>query len=313
MTTAGPGSGSSIGGCNGCSWNGDFSTGNFLQYDSFIANNVDGNKADFTLVQSNPTPPAPFKYAFDAHLDTAAIKSGQAGERTLTTLWPTTQPTEGKSRGYNGATTWYRDEQYFPVSYQPSKNTDYNWTFELHNAPDNAGNDMVSCGADSTTSTTLGPYGDGGGDLSPARYSCRIIGGGNSANPFDYYGSSNWYKNPAVDSTDLIGLRSITPNTWYDMVWQIKWSCASATDPSTGFVNWWINGTKVGTYVGPTLLWVKTGEGGVPTDGCNQAYLQTGTYRPDDSEAGYAQPPQSVYHAGTMIGATAASIGENLP
>ena len=314
-TATGSGGGSSIGGCNGCSWNGDFSTGNFLQYDSFLSGNIDGNPADFTLVQNGPTPPSPFQHAFNATLQSGSgsVKSGQAGERTLTTLWPTNNPAQGRSRAYNGATSWYRDEQYFPSSYQPSKDTDFNWTFELHNAPDSAGDDMVSCGVDTSTGTTPGPFEDGGGALSPARYSCRIFGGGNASYPFDNDNSSNWYTNPAVDWTDLIGLKSITPNTWYDMVWQIGWSCAPAGSPSTGFVNWWINGKRVGSYVGPTLLWVTTGQGGVTTDGCNQAYLQTGYYRPDDAEAGYAQPTESVDHAGTMIGPTAASIGENLP
>ena len=221
-TTTGSGGGeSSIGGCNGCSWNGDFSTGNLTQYDT-----PDGDLADFLLLTANPTPPAPFHYAFDAHLDTTSVSTSEAGERTLTILWPTTVASQGATRAYSGATSWYRDEQYFPSSYQPSKDTDFNWTFELHNAPDSAGDDMVSCGVDTSTGTTPGPYQDGGGALSPARYSCRIFGGGNASYPFDSYNSSNWYTNPAVDWTDLIGLKSITPNTWYDMVWQIRWSCA---------------------------------------------------------------------------------------
>ena len=141
----------------------------------------------------------------------------------------------------------------------------------------------------------------------------RLAGGGNATYPFDSYNSSNWYTNPAVDWTDLIGLKSITPNTWYDMVWQIHWSCDPANESTSGFVNWWINGNLVGHYTGPTLLWVKTGEDGVATNGCNQAYLQTGDYRPTDSDAGYSQPASDMYHAGTMIGPTAASIGENLP
>ena len=303
------------------SWNGDFSTGDFLQYDSFKYGNVDGNPADYSLVTALHPPgisPAggPFHYAFRATVRSGrgSVVPQQPGERTLTTLWPADNPRDGKSRGYQGADTWYRDEIYFPAGFQPSRNTDFNWVFELHNAPDDAGDAMLECGID-TSSGPRGPYSDGGGsgpNSSPERFSCRVFGGGSPAHPFDGYDSTNWSQNPTVHWAYLIGLTNVPSDTWLDMVWNVHWDWRSMHSGGQGAMRWWINGRLVGTYVGPTLLYVTRGEGGVATHGGNQAYLQTGYYRPDDAEAGYPQPTASVFHAATMIGPTAQSIGENL-
>lgn len=306
QSASAPGSGSSIGGCNGCSWNGDFSTGNFRQYNNFRSGNINGNPADFRLVTSDPTPPKPFKYAFDAHLDVNAVGNpGEPGEGTLAVLYPNAVPTQSSapSRAYAGATTWYRDELYFPASYQPASNTNWNWTDEVHNAPNDSGISMLACGVDTSTGTTITPSSDGGGDISPARFSCRIAGGGDAAHPLDGYKSRDWFDNPAMHYGELIGLRSITPGVWYDMVWEFHWSCTTG-----GWVTWWIDGKQVGHYNGPTLEYVKRGEDGYPTNGCNQGYWDDGDYRP----AGLTTP-SDVLHAGTMNGPTAASIGERLP
>ncbi len=300
-------------------WNGDFSTGNFRQYSSFLADHPDGNPADFTLVRTDPPPPHDFKYAFKATLGAGdgSVVPGEAGQRTLLTLWPgngngsTVTQDEGWTRGYQGANTWYRDEVYFPPSFQASRGTDFNWVYELHNYPDDEGGAMLSCGVD-TSRQRRSPFSDGGGHgraASPARFSCRIFGGGSPADPFDNYDSSNWYRNPAVDWDYMIGMRRLVTGQWLDMVWNIDWDWRSTADAGNGYVSWWINGKLVGFYRGPTLLYLSNAPG-TSGGGANQAYLQTGYYRPDDSEAGYAQPTASVYHAGTMIGPTAAAIGE---
>ena len=106
---------------------------------------------------------------------------------------------------------------------------------------------MLSCGVDTSTGTTLGPYQDGGGAISPARFSCRIFGGGNQANPCNSCNSSNWYKNPAITYADPIGVPSVQTGVWYDMVWKINWSCTTG-----GEMNWWVNGKQVANYSGPT-------------------------------------------------------------
>ncbi len=301
VVTATPSLPPPTGGCNGCTWNGDFSTGNFGQYASLL----EGVASDFSLVTSNPTPPAPFKYAFDAHLGTESVKSGEAGERALLQIFPYTvrRQSLAPTRAYNGATTWYRDEIYFPSSYQPEANSDWNWMDEIHNAPDGEGPQLISCGVDTDTGTTPGPTSDGGGAISPARYSCRIAGGGNAADPMDSYGPSNWSTNPAAQYGYIYAIRSITPNKWYDVVWKISWSCTTG-----GSVTMWVNGAQVGSYSGPTLSYVVSAEDGYPTNGCNQGYWDDGDYRSSGDTT-----PSDVFHAGTMIGPTAASIGENLP
>ncbi len=70
-----------------------------------------------------------------------------------------------------------------------------------------------------------------------------------------------------------------------------------------------MNGKQVAFYRGPTLQYLSNAPG-TSGGGANQAYLILGYYRPTDRDAGYAQPTESVYHAGTMIGPTAAAIGE---
>ena len=300
-------------------WNGDFSAGNFRQYSSFLADHPDGNPADFTLVRADPTPPRDFKYAFKATLESGdgSVVPGEAGQRALLTLWPgngngsTVTQDEGWTRGYQAANTWYRDEVYFPPGFRASRETDFNWVYELHNYPDDEGDAMLSCGVDTSTQRRS-PFSDGGGrgrGASPARFSCRIFGGGSPANPFDNYDSSNWYRNPAVDWDYMIGLRRLVTGKWLDMVWNIGWDWRSTANGGNGYVSWWINGKLVGFYRGPTLLYL-TNAPGTSGGGANQAYLTLGYYRPTDGDAGYAQPTESVYHAGTMIGPTAAAIGE---
>lgn len=64
-------------------------------------------------------------------------------------------------------------------------------------------------------------------------------------------------------------------------------------------MNWRIDGPQGRLPRGTDALVVKTDEGSPrPTVGCNQAYLQTGYYRPDEPERGCAQPTENVHHAG---------------
>jgi hypothetical protein len=256
-------------------------------------------------------------HAFEATVTsgTGSEVSGEDGERTLLTLWPGSgNGSTGTTRAYQGASSWYRDEIYFPTGFQPSQGSDFNWVYELHNYPDSEGDAMLSCGVD-TDADAYGPFSDGGGvgaNPSPERFSCRIFGGGSPTYPFNSYTSANWYKNPAVDWDYIIGLHTIPTGQWLDMVWHINWDWRSTASGGTGGMQWWINGQQVGSYTGPTLLYLSNAPG-YSAGGANQAYLQDGYYRPTDADAGYAQPTASVYHGATMIGPTAASIGESLP
>jgi hypothetical protein len=345
-------------GCAGCYWNGDFSPGNWSQYDSSPAYHPQGDPADFALV-SRPAP-AGFRYAFRATVrpGDASIVAGEAGERTLLTLFPDDgDGTQGETHGYQASSAWYRDEIYFPTGFQPSQDSDFNWVFQLHNYPDDEGDAMLSCGIDTSTAA-LGPFEDGGGygpnpngplsidggygprplgsrssearssaafdpipvgpfptqgvyglAASRERFSCRIFGGGSPSAPFNNYNSADWYQNPAVDWSYMVGLPTVQTGVWYDMVWHISWDWRSTASGGHGGLTWYINGQQVASYSGPTLLYLRNAPG-THGGGANQAYLITGYYRPTDNDAGYAQPAASVCHGATMIGPTAASIGE---
>ncbi len=97
---------------------------------------------------------------------------------------------------------------------------------EVHQAPDSTGFPLLSCGVDTSTSTTPNPYSDGGGAISPARYSCRIIGGGDATYPCDNY--SDWASDPAARWGYITALPSIARDHWYDLVWRISWSAPPA-------------------------------------------------------------------------------------
>jgi hypothetical protein len=303
--------------CHRCFWRGDFSAGNWRQYNGSPAFGPDGNPADYAIVR-RPTPPG-FAHAFKATVTagTGSIVSGEDGERTLLELWPQDGGTgsRGRTHAFQGASTWYRDEIYFPTGFQPSRNSDFSWVYELHNYPDSEGDAMFTCGVD-TGRGRYGPFSDGGGrgrHRSRERFSCRIFGGGSPEHPFNGYDSANWFRNPAVRWDYMIGLRTVPTGQWLDMVWHITWDWRSTASGGQGGMQWWINGRQVGSYIGPTLLYLADAPGYRGTGGANQAYLEDGYYRGNNADAGYRQPTVSVYHAATMIGPTAASIGERLP
>jgi hypothetical protein len=312
-------------------WNGTHSTGDWSQYNDCAAGHVNGNfPSDYAIDSSSAAlgthacaseglpgfvhtiaPPAGFTYAGRYMLNSFSGVRGQAGLRTLDTLWPSNTPSSGRTQAFQGANTWYRDEMYVPSSFLPQPNSDFNFTYEIHNAPDGQGTPMLSCGFDTTQSNTPGPYKDGGwgSGAYPERYSCRVVGGGNATYPFDSYNSSNWYTNPAVHYAHLVGLKNVPTNRWIDMVWNIRWDWRSKASGGQGYVKWWINGTLVATYTGPTLLYVKTGQNGVVngTNGGNQGYMQHGFYT---GSGWIGSKTDYLYHAATELGPTAASVGK---
>jgi len=312
------------------SWNGDFSTGDWSQYDDCRSNHVNGIFPGYYAIDtlsghqgshpcgrslapllSDVAPPAGFAYTGKFTVGPSAT-TGQAGQRTLDTLWPDNTASQGKSRAYQGASAWYRDEEYFPQGFTPIANSNWNWTFEIHNWPNKGGTPDVACGLDTATSTGMSPYTDGVGH--GTRLSCRVVGGASPANPIDSYSSSSWFRNPDVRYAYPVGVASVQLRRWYDLVLHVKWSWQQdarngCTDPSsrTGCFEWWVDGTKVAAWSGPTLLYYQDNNSNVSgaTPGPGQGYLQTGYYR---SMTGTTTV--SVYHAATMIGPTAASIGE---
>jgi Polysaccharide lyase len=289
------------------SWDGDFSTGNFSQYGGIPGNNPDGNPADFALAQT-PTLSG-FSNIFQATLESGSgsVLAGEDGERTLLTVWPGVPASSGKTDAYQGADTWYRDDIYFPSNFVASQGTNYNWLYVLHDWPDGpcCGNLSLSVVTDNSD----------GGPSGGARLSTRIMGGGDAANPMDE-GTQNAATNPAGKVTWLEG-PTVQTGRWYDLAWHVHWDWRANTAGGSGSAAYYINGSEIGSYSGPTLFYDANPEGsntaGSDAPGPGQAYLQDGYYRPDDADAGYAQPTVTVDHAATMIGPTAASIGENLP
>jgi hypothetical protein len=326
-------------------WNGDFSTGDWGQYDDCRSLHMDGVwPTYYTIVKSvdslalgpigcsstksNPTPPnvevgpvlPGFKYAGKYTVGPGSVVSGEAAQRTLDTLWPNGSPSTAKTKAYQGMNVWYRDAVYFPSNFVPIANNDFNWTYEIHNWPDGYGDAMLSCGVDTTTSVGVSPTSDGVG--TGTRFSCRMLGGGSPSNPIDarnsagskLYTSANWATNPDVKYTYVAGIKALGLAQWYDMTFHIKWSwqqdgknaCTDSTSVS-GCFEWWINGTKVTSWSGPTLLYYgdNNSDDTVITAGPGQGYMDHGYYR-----SGSGTNTTSVYHAATVIGPTAASIGE---
>jgi hypothetical protein len=227
------------------------------------------------------TPPSGFTYAGRYQLN-ASSDTSSAGYRSLDSLWPNTTPSAGKTKGYQGADEWYRTEIYFAPGFTPTANSQWNWFYELHNWPSGASfNSNLKANLSMTIDTTHS-----------SDIAMRVMGGGTPASPADTANnfSSHWYYGPVM-----------TTGHWYDMVWHIHWDYTS-----NGSMTWWLDGTQEVAFSGPTLYYMNNNNlGGA---GPSQAYLQHGIYTGTTPTGN-----EYVYQAGTMIGPTAASIGENLP
>lgn len=282
-------------------WTGNFSADNWSQWDGSPAYHPDGNPADFGLV-SSPTPSGD-GYAFRATLESGngSVVSGQDGERTLLTLWPSTDDgVGGDTHAYQGANTWYRDEFYFPSGFQPSADTSWNWVWELHDFPD------TPCCANLALSVVTDS--EDGGAAGGERLSLRVMGGGTPADPIDSGDESAYDNSTAV--VKWIKGPNLVSNHWYDMAVHVRWNWRSDAQGGDGSVEYYLDGKEIGSYTGPTLFYYRSLGSGGTGPGPGQAYLQEGYYRPDDGDAGYAQPTVSVYQANTTIGPSAASIGQ---
>jgi hypothetical protein len=155
----------------------------------------------------------------------------------------------------------------------------------MHNYPDGPGDANLELGV-VTDNADGGPSGQ-------ERLSLWVMGGASSANPVDE--KDYWCKcNPDIKDHWMIGLNTVPRDRWIEVVIHVKWTYHQ----TGGLVEWWIDGRKAGSYSGPTLFYYKS-EGGP-----GQAYLQHGYYRPQG-----ALPTVTVYHAATMIGPSAASVG----
>jgi hypothetical protein len=87
------------------------------------------------------------------------------------------------------------------------------------------------------------------------------------------------------DNEHKVNVGSIVKNVWYDFVYHVKWSSSS-----DGFMDAWVNGKKVMSYVGPTLY---AGQG---------VYLKLANYHEAFGQA------TSVIHDRIVRGTTALSV-----
>jgi hypothetical protein len=249
----------------------------------------DGRPQDFAIVTS-PVPPG-FAHAGKFTVTKDSVISGVAGQRALVNVFPQTDPTKGKSRAFQGVETWYRDLIRFPADYVAAPNTDWNWLLELHNYPEGCADSMLSLAVVMDTS-------DGGAAANGERLSCRMMAGGSSAHPAEDYKSGTIANNPDVKREWMRGPKILREH-WHDVVLRVRWDWRSIADGGQGSADYYLDGTKIGSYAGPTLLWFRQ------LSGPGQGYVTAGHYRNNDP----THPDSTVYHAGTMCGPTAASIG----
>jgi hypothetical protein len=221
--------------------------------------------------------------SFKATVDSSATTGGQAGQRTLGLNFPNDVAANGKTKGYQGADTWYRTHLYFPPDFDPAPSTSWNWVIEWHNWPDgpccaNISMSVVTDGAD-------------GGPSGGQRLSMRILGGGDSTHPVDNLNADS--SPPGFRKTWFAG-PTITRGHWYDVLVHVRWDYTNA-----GLVEYWLDGVKQ-TYNGPTLYWYADNNqnysGASPGPG--QTYWMEGYYR------GSGSSTESVYHDAASIGPT---------
>jgi polysaccharide lyase-like protein/fibronectin type III domain protein len=246
--------------------------------------------SDFSFASS----PAAEGQSFRAYLDSGAVTGGQAGQRSLMYIFPYhTAFGDGETKAQQGQDQWYRDRIYFPSDYQPAPNTSWNWVLELHNYPDTACCAYLSLGV-VTNSEDGGPSGG-------QRLSLRILGGGDVSHPADGINANNDPTPTGYRKTWVQG-PSLQRGHWYDVLIHVKWDYTSA-----GHVDWFLDGTQMISYNGPTLFWYTDSDTGVSGNqsGPGLGYLMVGDYR----DASSNPPPSTVYHDDVMRASTRAGVG----
>jgi len=128
---------------------------------------------------------------------------------------------DGSNRwGSNGMDVWYRTRILFPSSYVPTVG-EWNWVYEWHN-------DDTSASYAGAYSPTVGIDTWSGQELLKVRWM-----GGPTTAPV-----SNVAVGPAIQR-----------DHWYDFVFHVVWS----PNPSTGYVQWYLDGQKLMDRHMPTL------------------------------------------------------------
>jgi polysaccharide lyase-like protein len=269
-------------------WEGGFETGNFSQWRQ-LNGNVSDTARYFGLVGD---PVTEGRWAFRSTVDAGATQSGEAGQRSMVLLFPSNVPEQNTTGAYEGSERWYRSRFYFPGDFDPSPNSAWNWLVQWHNWPDGICCANLAIAVDAT-----------GGSQ---KLSMRVMGGGDAAHPAENNDLIT-ERNPAGYLQWFVGDPTLKRNHWYDSVTHVKWS----SDPTKGYVEWWLDGRLIMSRAAPTLYWYADNNRNYPgaTPGSGQAYYMEGYYRPANLPNGAVDTStESVYFDGARIGTSAASV-----
>jgi hypothetical protein len=253
---------------------------------------------------SSASSPAFSGQAANLYVDSGATTSGEVDQRSDLEQCPIDPagsiPVDDSASGaYQGNSAWYRFEVYFPSDYAPVAGTSFNWVYEFHNYP-NDGTCCANVSAGVVTDTE-----DGGPASSTGRFSLRILGGGSPSNPIPpgtnmgsasvaptYGGAVSWLKGP-----------TLTLSHWYDVLLHVNWNYTSS-----GSLTYYLDGTQVGTYNGPTLYYLKSSSGSVSNDaGPGNDFEMVDNYREMPTPATWN--PDSIIHDEDMWGPSETSVG----
>jgi hypothetical protein len=276
-------------------WSSGFGSGGFGAWDA-----LDGNASTpalrqryFALVPNPTGGPGP---VFRATVDQNAIGNGEAGQRSLLELYPDSKR-HGRwlAAGMQGRSRWFRAMVYFPTTFVPARNTDWNWVIEWHNWPDGPCCDNLALTVDTQRSRGRG-----------ARLSLRSEGGGNPRWPVDRY-SADPRINHTTHETYIVGDRHLRLGHWYDILLHVVWDYR----PKYGLLQWWLDGKLITSRHTSTLFYYADANpdraGGQPGPG--RTYLEIGYYRPSTLLDGAIDDSvMSVYLADVKIGATRSSV-----
>jgi hypothetical protein len=142
--------------------------------------------------------------------------------------------------------TWYRFRLHFASDYKPTPGTQ-NTLFEFHNDPTTV-NDGKAHGGD-PYSPWMGVSGNGGGSCSGSPLLCTAWGSGPYYLEFHNAGGNDWtsYGQPGNYDRYFQGPQ-LQLDHWYDIVAHYVWAA-----DSTGIMQYWVDGTQVVNFSGPTL------------------------------------------------------------
>lgn len=261
--------------------------------------------------QVQPTPgssqlPFVLPWSYKQTIDVNAVASYDVGstnnQRANVYAFPSgsADGSDSRSHAYEGAEAWYRDFVYLDSNFQPNPSTSFYWLIEMHNWPDGpcCAHFGVCCDTGSESPGTAGTE----------RLALRLLAGGAPGNGVDQLPGQNANIDPTPSGFRKSWHNLATPlqrQHWYDIVLHVKWSYLAAN----GLVEVWCDGVQKVSLTGiPTLYYYGIDNNSSiagNTPGPSRGYFMLSNYR----ASGPQTAQSTVWHTGTMIGPTRASIG----